>query len=136
MEGKGREKSGSVKRQQVADEALRMSSGSVRVAPVPRAPAVNLKPSARLSTSVTKTDARPIIHLPWRKGKARCAVPEFRVEMRRAPGISEAERRRRLHRAYEILLEAARKARARNTDAHEDTGPTPRKNAAQSGEGA
>jgi hypothetical protein len=33
----------------------------------------------------------------------------FQIEMRRAPGITEQERRRRMHQAYEILLSAARK---------------------------
>ncbi len=37
----------------------------------------------------------------------------FRVTMHKAPGISGNERRTRLHRAYSILLDSARKARDR-----------------------
>ena len=33
----------------------------------------------------------------------------FQIEMRKAPGITEEERRRRLHQAYEILLSVARR---------------------------
>ena len=45
-------------------------------------------------------------------------MSEYSVELRRAPGMSEAERRRRLHAAYSILLEAARR---KQTTASEDT---------------
>jgi hypothetical protein len=37
-------------------------------------------------------------------------MTEYQIEMHRAPGISDEERRRRLHRAYQILLDAARRA--------------------------
>lgn len=43
-------------------------------------------------------------------------MSEFRIKMRRAPGISEDERRRRMHKAYSILLEAARRKRAADRD--------------------
>ncbi len=38
---------------------------------------------------------------------------EFKVTMQQAPGISDEERRRRLHQAYEILFSAARRTRER-----------------------
>ena len=36
-------------------------------------------------------------------------MSEFTITMCLAPGVSEAERRRRLHQAYSIILEAVRK---------------------------
>jgi hypothetical protein len=43
-------------------------------------------------------------------------VPEFTVTMVRAAGITEEERRHRLHQAYTILLQAARQKETGESD--------------------
>ena len=44
-----------------------------------------------------------------------CPMTDSRIAMHRAPGVTEEEKRRRLNRAYRILVDAARKAHDRET---------------------